>query len=213
MEKTFTHAYSRFGVSGTFPTEESCELLSIQSLIGPLVTEVTANELKEKGIITPMDIKSVILNHNNKDFYNKLKEIRKSDGKAAFDFEKKFVHLSEKRLDFISKLVGKCDNNTLVLFHTVEYGQIILNKLKKELPNTEFYYIDGTVSGKNRELIKKEMGSTKKKVEYTILNFGDYEIEFKSDFEILLSNGETKLAKDINKNDDIDDEFIKKYRR
>ena len=55
------------------------------------------------------------------------------------------------------------------------------------------------------------MEITKNKVEYTILNFGKYEVEFKSDFKILLKNGSYKNAGDITTDDDIDDLFIKKF--
>ena len=41
---------------------------------------------------------------------------------------------------------------------------------------------------------------------------GDYEIEFKSDFKILLSDGLFKKACDISPDDDIDDDFINKYK-
>ena len=57
------------------------------------------------------------------------------------------------------------------------------------------------------------MEITKKEVEYTILNFGDYTIDVKSDFKILLSNGKWKLASDIDENDDVDDNFIEKIRK
>jgi hypothetical protein len=56
------------------------------------------------------------------------------------------------------------------------------------------------------------MEETKQSVEYTIFNFGDYEIEVESNFKILLSNGKYKLAKDIDVDDDIDDKFIEKLR-
>jgi superfamily II DNA or RNA helicase len=214
LESTFNHAYSRFGVSGTFPLDETCEILTIQSVLGPKITEVSADELKKKGIITPMEIRAVIMNHNDPEFSERLKLIRKAgDGKSAFDFEKAFAHQSDKRLEFIKKIVDKCDNNTLLLFHTIENGQRIFQKLKDELPDKEFFYIDGEVSGKKREIIKKQMEVTKVDVEYTLLNFGEYEIEFKSDFKVLLSNGTYKLAKDIDSNDDINDKFIKKYRK
>ena len=36
--------------------------------LGPKITEVSANELKEKGIITPMDVKVVIMNHEDLEF-------------------------------------------------------------------------------------------------------------------------------------------------
>ncbi len=56
------------------------------------------------------------------------------------------------------------------------------------------------------------MEKTKQKIEYTILNFGDFEIEVESNFKILLSDGSWKLAGDIDSNDDIDDNFISKLR-
>ena len=214
LESTFGHAYCRFGVSGTFPGDDTCEILTIQSVLGPKITEVTADELKKKGIITPMEIKVVLMNHEDPEFQERLKVIRKGgDGRAAFDFEKMYIHQSDKRLEFIKKLVQKCDNNTLLLFHTIENGQKIFNKLSSEIPDKEFYYIDGEVSGRKREEIKKQMEITKKEVEYTILNFGDYTIDVKSDFKILLSNGKWKLASDIDENDDIDDNFIEKIRK
>lgn len=213
LEATFKHAYNRFGVSGTFPTDDTCEILNIQSVLGPKITEVSADELKKKGIITPMEIKSIIMNHNKPEIAERLKLVRKSgDGKAAFDFEKRFIHQSGERLDFIKKIVGKFTNNSLLLFNTIENGQKIFNELKDLFPDKDFYYIDGTISGKKREAIKKEMGNTKVDVEYTILNFGDYEIEFKSDFKVLLSNDTYKLARDIDSNDDISDKFIEKYK-
>lgn len=213
LEATFKHAYNRFGVSGTFPTDDTCEILNIQSVLGPKITEVSADELKKKGIITPMEIKSIIMNHNKPEIAERLKLVRKSgDGKAAFDFEKRFIHQSGERLDFIKKIVGKFTNNSLLLFNTIENGQKIFNELKDLFPDKDFYYIDGTISGKKREAIKKEMSVTKKQVEYTILNFGDYEIEVKSDFSVLLSSGKYKNAGDITQDDDINDEFIKKLR-
>lgn len=214
LQKTFKHAYSRFGVSGTFPEDDTCEILTIQAVLGPKITEVSATELKNKGIITPMDIKVVVMNHDDLDFNERVEQIRKGGyGKEAFEIEKDYIHISDKRLDFIKKIVDKCDSNTLLLFHTIEYGQKIFNRLSTELKDKEFFYIDGEISGKKREDIKKEMEKTKEDVEYTILNFGDYEIELKSDTEVLLSNGTKKTASDITPDDDIDDKFIEKFRK
>ena len=173
LESTFNKAYSRFGVSGTFPTDETCEILTIQSVLGPKITEVSADELKKKGIITPMEVKAVIMNHNDLEFAERLKMIRKAgDGKSAFDFEKSYAHQSEKRLEFIKKIVDKCTNNTLLLFHTIDNGQKIYQKLKDELPDKEFFYIDGEISGRKREVIKKEMEVTGDKVRVLVASFG-----------------------------------------
>ena len=170
---TFQNAYSRFGVSGTFPEEDTCEILTIQAVLGPKITEVSATELKEKGIITPMDIRVVIMNHEDLDFDDRVAQIRKGGyGKEAFEIEKDYIHQSGKRLEFIKKIVNKCDSNTLLLFHTIDYGQQIYNTLSKELTDKEFYYIDGEISGKKREVIKKEMENTDGKVRVLVASYG-----------------------------------------
>lgn len=214
LEKTTKSAYSRFGVSGTFPPDDSCEILTIQSVLGPKIAEVSATELKEKGIISPMEVKALIMNHDDKEFADRIDIIRKAGmGKEALNLEKDYIHISDRRLNMISKIIDKCDKNTLLLFHSIEYGKKILDKLKSEIQNKDFYYIDGEIRNKEREEIKKFMEETKKKVEYTILNFGEYEIEVESDFKILLSSGQYKSAGDITSSDEIDDEFIKKLNK
>lgn len=173
LSKTFNHAYCRFGVSGTTPPEDSCEILTIQSVLGPKITEISATELKEKGIITPMDVRVVIMNHEDSDFNQRLKLIRKGGyGKEAFDLEKDYIHQSGKRLEFIKKIVNKCQSNTLLLFHTIEYGQQIYNTLSKDITDKEFYYIDGEISGKKREEIKKSMEITDGKVKVLVASYG-----------------------------------------
>ncbi len=213
LKRTFGFAYGRFGVSGTFPSDDSLEILTIQSVLGPNVTKIEASTLVESGTITPMTIKAVILNHATAEIGERLNYIKKMGaGADAFRMEKEIIQNSDKRLDFIKKLVDKCDSNTLLLFHTIEYGTKIFNKLKEELKDKDIFYIDGEVNNKQREAIKKEMEKTKQKIEYTILNFGDFEIEVESNFKILLSDGSWKLAGDIDSNDDIDDNFISKLR-
>jgi superfamily II DNA or RNA helicase len=173
LSKTFTHAYNRFGVSGTFPVDESMEVLYIQALLGPKVSNVEAQTLVKAGIITQMDIKVLMLNHNDKEFNDKVAYIKRAGGgKEAYLIEKEYIHVSDKRLDFMKKIIDKCNNNTLVLFHTIEYGERIYEKMKKEMPEKEFYYIDGNISGKNREIIKKNMELSGGKVKVLVASFG-----------------------------------------
>ncbi len=173
LSKTFTHAYSRFGVSGTTPPDDSCEILTIQSVLGPKITEVTASELKDKGIISPMNIKAVFMNHGDSDYAERLEIIRKGGmGREALELEKDFIHDSEKRLNFIKKIVDKCDKNTLILFHSIEYGQKVFNKLKNEITGKDFFYIDGTIKNKDREIIKKFMEETSNNTKVLCASFG-----------------------------------------
>jgi len=173
LKRTFGHAYNRFGVSGTFPTDESLEILTIQSVLGPNVTKIEAKTLVESGTITPMNIKAVVLNHSHGQLNEQLAYIKKMGaGADAFRYEKEFIQQSDKRLEFIKKLIDKCDTNTLLLFHTIEYGTRIYDKLRTELTNKDFYYIDGEINNKQREFIKKEMDKTDGNVKVLVASYG-----------------------------------------
>ena len=173
LKRTIGHAYSRFGVSGTFPPEDSCEILEIQSVLGPKIAEVSADELKKKGIITPMEIKAVVMNHEDPGFYEKVKYLRKNGlGKEAFNLERDYIHLSDNRIGFIKKIIKKVNNNTLLLFHTIEYGEKLFNELQKEFPDKLFFYIDGSVKSKERERIKKEMEIVDNKDRILVASYG-----------------------------------------
>lgn len=191
LKSTFGKAYCRFGVSGTFPPDDSCEILSLQSLLGPKVSVVSADELRKKGIITPMKIKAFILNHDNAMYQERLKEIRKSgNGKDAFLIEKEFIQNSDKRLELIKFIIEKCDNNTLLLFHTIDYGKKLLDYLSKHVPDKDFYYIDGEVSGKKREEIKQIMEITGDRPKVLIASFGTLStgVSIKAIFYILFAD-------------------------
>lgn len=207
LKSSLKSAYYRFGMSGTYPNENSADWLMVQAVTGPIVKEVKGRQLMDEGYITPVKIKSMILNHCDHDFHEKIMVVKKADPKAAYLLEKAKIQESEKRLDFIKKIATLSTSNMLILFENIEHGQKLFKKCQ-EIEGKRVFYIDGQTSGKKREAIKAEMEQTVKKVEYTILNFGDYEIEVKSDFEILLNNGKYKLAKDINIDDDINDKFI-----
>jgi superfamily II DNA or RNA helicase len=173
LKRTFKYAYNRFGVSGTFPSDESLEILTIQSVLGPNVTKIEAKKLVDSGTITPMNIKAVILNHSNKELNERIGYIKKMGaGADAFRFEKEFIQQSETRLDFLKKMVDKCDSNTLLLFHTIDYGTKIFEKLKSEIGDKDFYYIDGEINNKQREFIKKEMENTNDRVKVLVASYG-----------------------------------------
>ncbi len=205
---THNNAYYRWGMSGSYPLESTHEMAEIMKNTGPIVDTVKAKELMDLGFITKVKIKCVLMHHNDFDFAEALETVASKDKKVAYDLECAKIQDSKERLGVINQIVSKCKANTLVLFHNTEYGEIMFKYLKERNPEMGFHYIDGSVSNRNRTPIKLAMEQTKKSVEYTILNFGTYEVEVKSDFNILLSNGEYKLAADITNDDDIDDLFL-----
>jgi superfamily II DNA or RNA helicase len=90
----------------------------------------------------------------------------------VFRYEKEYIQNSDKRLDFIKKIVDKCNNNTLILFHTIDYGKKIFDKLSNEIKDKDFYYIDGEVNNKQREIIKSEMEKSGDKTIILVASFG-----------------------------------------
>jgi superfamily II DNA or RNA helicase len=211
LGKTFDTAKFRFGMSGTYPVHGTSELFAIESVTGPLIQKIKAKTLMDKGLISNVKIKSLILNYNDKNFSDNIFIIKKNGGGGkAWQLEKEYAQQSLKRKQFISKLIQKFKHNSLVLFINVDFGKNMYDYFRDNIVGVDFYHIDGSTELKKREYIKKQMEITPKYIEYTILNFGDYEIEIKSDSEILLKNGEYKKSKDITIDDDINDDFIKK---
>lgn len=162
LEKTLPNSEYQFGVSGTFPKEDTCEILTIQSLTGPKVTSIKAKKLVEEGRITPVEVKQIILNHDDYDFDDRLRTIRKNRNKGgdAYRLEGEYVRSSDKRDAFITKIVNKCKGNTLLLFNIIEYGQKLYDKILESIEdkeNTEVYFISGEVKKKDRQEIFDKM--------------------------------------------------------
>jgi len=176
LTKTFGYADYRLGLSGTYPDNNTAEYLTIQSLMGPKIITVKAKELMDKGLVSPIKINAMILNHNEKDFADRIHMIKKrGDGKKAYLLEKEYVQQSLRRKIFFRKLTEKFNNNSLILFHNIKYGKGLYEYLRDNIPNKFFYYIDGTTPKIKREKIKKIMeitGDGKPKI--LIASFGTF---------------------------------------
>ena len=81
LTRTFGSAKIRFGMSGTYPSSSSIEILTIQSLMGPKLVNVSAKKLIEKGLISDVKIKAILLHHDNRKFaegvFNIIKSLQK----------------------------------------------------------------------------------------------------------------------------------------
>ena len=175
LAKTFGNATYRIGLSGTFPKNNSAEILSIQSLMGPKLMTVKARELMDKGLITQVKINAMILNYDEEDFAEKMFMVKKrGDGQKAHQLEKEYAQKSLKRKMFFIKLVEKFNDNSLILFHNVEYGNELFEYLNNNMKNKLFYYIDGSTSKDKREVIKKLMKSTDGVPKILLASFGTY---------------------------------------
>lgn len=158
LEKTKGKAYYRFGMSGTYPKDNTTAILDIESVTGPLVINVRADFLMKKNLVAGLMIKTICLNHADTGFAEKINNIKKHNPRKALDLEVKYVQNSEKRTEFIiNTLVGKANKNVLLLFHNTEYGRRLEESIKFAFHDKEVHYIDGSVNGKNRAIIKERM--------------------------------------------------------
>lgn len=176
LTKTFGYASYRFGVTGTLPKKDSSNRLTIESLMGPNLFTIKAKKLQEKGLISPIKIKSLMLNYDDFNFASNVYSIKKrGGGKQAFQLERNYIHNSEKRKYFIAKLIKKLKTNSLVLFHSVQYGTDLYNFCRDNIPNIDFYYVDGSVKSEKREYIKKQLEDTStNKIKVGICSFGTF---------------------------------------
>ncbi len=164
MKAGIPSAYYRFGMSGTFPDADGAEILTIQSVTGPIIKEVKAHSLMSKGVITQVKIKAIHINHNVKEFYEKLIRIKKADGKAAYEIEKKYTQEADKRINLITKIATNAKSNVLILFTNIDHGKRIYDniavKLELDKSNKILHYIDGGIKNSNRTDIKADMEET-----------------------------------------------------
>jgi superfamily II DNA or RNA helicase len=173
LSKTFGSAKIRWGMSGTFPSETSVEILTIQSLLGPKLININAKKLIDKGLISDLKIKAVLLHHDNHKFAEGVYNIKKrGDGKKCWELEKEYIHNSAKRKTFVKNLVDKFTSNSLLLFHTITYGTEMYNYMKDNCIGKDVYYIDGTVNTEKREYIKKKMEETTGNPKILIASYG-----------------------------------------
>lgn len=231
LSKTFGHAKYRLGLSGTYPGDQSAEYLTIQSLMGPKLMTVKARELMDKGIVSEVKINVMILDHDEHDFAETVYSIKKrGDGQKAYQLEKEFVQKSLRRKLFFKKLVDRFNNNSLILFHNIEYGTMLYEYLRDNVIDKHIYYVDGGTDKEKREKIKKIMEITNDgKPKILVASFGTFSTginikaimnivfadSFKSDKIIRQSIGRgLRLHKDKNKLVvfDITDKLHKSYK-
>ena len=147
--------------------------MAIEGVTGPTVIKVKAKELMDKGLISNVKIKALILQHDDKSFSDNVATIKKyGNGKKAFELEQEYIKNSSKRKMFITKLVNKFKNNSLILFHNTAYGTELYDFFRSNILDKDFYYIDGSTSSKKRSFIKQEMEKTDKRVKILVASFG-----------------------------------------
>ena len=140
----------KLGFTGTLP-EDPIAKMTLLGLFGEPYTVITAKELIQRGLATPVKIKSVFLNYSKPEItmFRELKDYQK---------QLKYIKDHEKRLEIILKIalgMRQKDKNTLILYQHTEHGkQIYSETFKKLFPGEELTEKD--LTGKNAFEFQKE---------------------------------------------------------
>lgn len=152
------NAQYRYGLSGTLPKNGTLDQLTLMSQTGPVITEIKAAFLQREGYIAKCTVKVIEMDYATDKQKTALMELaqNKYENKDVFSLEQNFVINNSARLDFIANVIGKVPRNSLVLFHRIEHGQRLYEKLRQE-SDKRVFYVDGGTSTDIREEYKKKM--------------------------------------------------------
>ena len=132
LTRNLRNAPIRWGLTGTVP-KEKFEFESIHASIGPVVGNISAKELQDKGVLAQCHVNVV-----------QLVDIV---GHSDYQSELKYLVSDKNRLDYIGKLLNTVSQsgNTLILVDRISAGQ----QLAELIPNSTF--ISGSVKVKDRK--------------------------------------------------------------
>lgn len=155
----------RVGMSGTLTAKgkKSVDFFTITATLGPMIGEVTVDYLKKNNYASDVEVRIIKMSYLAKETREQLAKIRRGDseleGSEILNLEKKLVHASRPRLNFVTDFILKTTKNSIVLFQDIEngYGKRIYDMLREKSMDKEIYYIDGDTSAKNRTEIKSRM--------------------------------------------------------
>lgn len=210
----------KLGFTGTLP-EDTIAKMTLIGLFGLPKTIITASQLIERGLGTPVYIKSLVLNYNSDDK-------RKFKCLESYQEQLKFIKEHSKRTDIIVKIaleMREKGKNVLVLYQHTEHGKYIYSEIfrrlfeekepgEKELTGKnalEFqkehnmFFMNGEVKGhireKQRNLLEEDF--------FEIELEDNSSITLNENQDVLLKNGRTVKAKELTEEDEISDEWIK----
>lgn len=150
MEKA-EFAFYRYGFTGTLNDSKTHEMM-LKALFGPITQVSKTKDLMDQGILTPIDIRAIILKYSNEES-TPVRKLKYKD-------EVSYITEHPKRNKFITKLTGNCKGNTLVLFRFVKkHGKPLFDLMKDELNNKQVYFIHGGTDSDQRENIRRILES------------------------------------------------------
>jgi superfamily II DNA or RNA helicase len=132
LTRNLRNAPIRWGLTGTVP-KEKFEFESIHASLGPVIGQITAKELQDKGVLSECHVNVCQL----------IDTVVHTD----YQSELKYLTTNTERLEYIGKMMNKVSQtgNTLILVDRISAGEA----LRELIPNSTF--ISGAVKVKDRK--------------------------------------------------------------
>jgi len=145
LTQEFANTPIRWGLTGTVPKEQY-EFQSIYASIGPVINQVSAKQLQDKGVLSKCHVNIVQL-VDTQDF-------------RSYQDELKYLVTDESRVSYISDLCKRISEsgNTLVLVNRIDTGKMITEMI----PDSVF--ISGEVKLKERQEEYDEVKTSDEKI-------------------------------------------------
>jgi superfamily II DNA or RNA helicase len=143
----------RGGYSGSIKPDNYADYFTIVAYFGPQVAKITKKQLMDAGQAAQINIEIFVLSYADEELRRELYRAKiRLTGDKVLQLEQRFIRESIPRLEWIAQLANKLDGNTLIFFTDVKtgYGKSIVNKIKDITEHKEVYYLDGSISNKNR---------------------------------------------------------------
>ena len=132
LTRNMRYAPIRWGLTGTIP-KEKFEFEAIHASIGPVIGQISAKELQDKGVLSACHVNIV--------------QLIDTPVHTNYQEELKYLVTNDLRIDYLGKLANKIkqSGNTLILVDRIQAGE----KLQKLIPDSQF--VKGDVKLKDRK--------------------------------------------------------------
>ena len=132
LTRNLRNAPIRWGLTGTVP-KEKFEYESIHASLGPVIGNITAKELQDKGVLSQCHVNVV--------------QLIDTVAHSGYQEELKYLVTNQARIEYIGKLLTniKQSGNTLILVDRISAGEL----LAELIPDSTF--VSGSVKVKDRK--------------------------------------------------------------
>ena len=133
----------RYGFTGTLSGAQTHKWV-LEGLFGPSYKVTQTKDLIDKGHLSKLDIRIIVLKHEPRQFETYQEEIN-------------YIISHEKRNNFIKNLALSLQGNTLILFSRVEaHGEILYESINSSVTDDrKVFFVHGGVEADERESIRE----------------------------------------------------------